>query len=140
MSGTDPSGDLVLTQLEALGLDHEVVACDPELADTTRFCEAYGYSPDDSANASLRLRFYFADGEDRIDCASKADPQYVGEANNKLAKRGYTRPTPPATTASSSSSSSGGSPTGSCTLEQIAAMARAGLSDEKIRAACVEGG
>lgn len=40
--------------LDALaGLDHEVVPCDPDLADTAAFCEAYGYSPDDSANAIL---------------------------------------------------------------------------------------
>lgn len=31
--------------------DVEVVDCDPALADTAAFCEAYGYSPDDSANA-----------------------------------------------------------------------------------------
>ena len=36
-----------------VGVDHEVVACDPALADTAAFCEAYGYSPDDSANAIL---------------------------------------------------------------------------------------
>lgn len=29
----------------------EVVDCDPELADTAAFCEAYGYAPEDSANA-----------------------------------------------------------------------------------------
>jgi len=29
----------------------EVVECDPALADTAEFCAAYGYSPDDSANA-----------------------------------------------------------------------------------------
>ncbi len=34
-------------------LDHEVVPCDPDLADTAAFCEAYGYSPEDSANAIL---------------------------------------------------------------------------------------
>lgn len=40
--------------LDALkGLDHDVVACDPDLADTAAFCEAYGYSLDDSANAIL---------------------------------------------------------------------------------------
>lgn len=43
--------DLVVGQLEALGLAYEVVACDPELSDTAEFCEAYGYSPQDSANA-----------------------------------------------------------------------------------------
>lgn len=43
--------DSVLKQLDELGLDYEVVPCDPELADTAQFCEAYGYSMDDSANA-----------------------------------------------------------------------------------------
>lgn len=33
-----------------LGIDHEVVDCDPELADTARFVEAYGYSMEESAN------------------------------------------------------------------------------------------
>lgn len=43
--------DPVIDQLEDLQLDYEVVECDPDLADTAAFCEAYGYSPEDSANA-----------------------------------------------------------------------------------------
>lgn len=43
--------DLVLSQLDDLGAEYEVVPCDPDLADTAAFCEAYGYSMDDSANA-----------------------------------------------------------------------------------------
>lgn len=43
--------DPVLDQLQELGLEYEVVDCDPDLADTAAFCEAYGYSPDESANA-----------------------------------------------------------------------------------------
>ena len=43
--------DVVLEALE--GLDHEVVPCDPTLADTSAFCAAYGYSLEDSANAIL---------------------------------------------------------------------------------------
>lgn len=45
--------DLVIESVEATGSDYEVVPCDPELADTAAFCEAYGYSPADSANAIL---------------------------------------------------------------------------------------
>ena len=41
----------MIEQLDALGLDYEVVPCDPDLADTAEFCEAYGYRPDQSANA-----------------------------------------------------------------------------------------
>lgn len=36
--------------LAALDVASEVVPCDPALADTASFCEAYGYAPDDSAN------------------------------------------------------------------------------------------
>ena len=43
--------DAVLEQLDALGLAYEVVPCDPDLADTAAFCEAYGYAADDTANA-----------------------------------------------------------------------------------------
>ena len=45
--------DAVIESIEATGSDYEVVDCDPELADTAAFCEAYGFSPDDSANAIL---------------------------------------------------------------------------------------
>jgi prolyl-tRNA editing enzyme YbaK/EbsC (Cys-tRNA(Pro) deacylase) len=36
--------------LAALGIEYEVVACDPGLADTAAFCAAYGFDPQDSAN------------------------------------------------------------------------------------------
>jgi prolyl-tRNA editing enzyme YbaK/EbsC (Cys-tRNA(Pro) deacylase) len=45
------SPDPVLTAAGASGLPVEVVPCDPALADTAAFCEAYGYAPEDSANA-----------------------------------------------------------------------------------------
>ena len=48
---TTPTNDAVVAQLADLGLEYEIVPCDPDLADTAQFCEAYGYSPDDSANA-----------------------------------------------------------------------------------------
>ena len=35
---------------EATGVPFEVVPCDPELADTAAFCDAYGYEMEDSAN------------------------------------------------------------------------------------------
>lgn len=45
--------DPVIDHLDALGVEYEIVPCDPDLADTAAFCEAYGYSLDDSANAIL---------------------------------------------------------------------------------------
>ena len=35
---------------EGTGVPFEVVPCDPALADTAAFCDAYGYSMEDSAN------------------------------------------------------------------------------------------
>ena len=52
--------DLVLSELDQLGLAYQVVDCDPDLADTAQFCEAYGFAMQDSANA--------------IVVAGKADP------------------------------------------------------------------
>jgi prolyl-tRNA editing enzyme YbaK/EbsC (Cys-tRNA(Pro) deacylase) len=43
--------DPVLDAATATGHPFEVVPCDPGLADTAAFCEAYGYRPDQSANA-----------------------------------------------------------------------------------------
>ena len=46
-----PDHDPVLAALAGLGIQHEIVACDPALADTAEFCAHYGYSHDQSANA-----------------------------------------------------------------------------------------
>jgi len=42
--------DAFTQRLEATGVDFEIVPCDPALADTAAFCEAYGYALEDSAN------------------------------------------------------------------------------------------
>jgi prolyl-tRNA editing enzyme YbaK/EbsC (Cys-tRNA(Pro) deacylase) len=56
MSGTvapmnDDAGRARLeAALEPLGIAYELFPCDPALADTAQFCEAYGFSPSESAN------------------------------------------------------------------------------------------
>lgn len=45
--------DPLVEQLTETGVEYEIVPCDPDLADTAQFCEAYGYSMDDSANTIL---------------------------------------------------------------------------------------
>lgn len=94
---------------------------------------------DDSANASIRAQFYFEDGEDRVGCERNSDPEYVQQARSKLAKQGYQPPDREAMRAKAAESASGATALGnsSCTLEQIAAMARSGLTDEQIRSACI---
>lgn len=42
---------MVVSALEAAGADFETMDCDPDLADTAAFCEAYGIPPEQSANA-----------------------------------------------------------------------------------------
>lgn len=37
-------------QLGELGANYEVMACEPDFADTAAFCERYGVAPEDSAN------------------------------------------------------------------------------------------
>ena len=43
----------VIDDLGRLGLEYEVMDCDPDLADTAQFCEAYGVALEESANAIL---------------------------------------------------------------------------------------
>ncbi len=43
----------VRSALQGLGVEHEVVDCDPDLADTAAFCAAYGYLAEDSANTII---------------------------------------------------------------------------------------
>ncbi len=52
-TGSDPASDPVLATAAATGHPFAVVACDPTLADTAAFCEAYGYGLDQSANAII---------------------------------------------------------------------------------------
>ena len=50
----DPEGRRRLeAALSALGVEYELFACDPDLADTAAFCAAYGFAPEDSANTIL---------------------------------------------------------------------------------------
>ena len=48
-SDIDPQ-QLVVDHLGELGVDFEIIDCDPALADTAAFCAAYGFALDDSAN------------------------------------------------------------------------------------------
>lgn len=57
---SDPIEDRVREVLQATGVTHRLLECDPALADTAEYCTAYGYSLDQSANT--------------IVVASKTDP------------------------------------------------------------------
>jgi prolyl-tRNA editing enzyme YbaK/EbsC (Cys-tRNA(Pro) deacylase) len=48
--GVDAVEAAVRGRLEQLGVTYEVIACDPELADTAAFCAHYGYPIESSAN------------------------------------------------------------------------------------------
>jgi hypothetical protein len=84
------------------------------------------------ANATVTVQFFQEDGEGRVACDVKASQEYVTEAAKKLDKQGYKGP--PAAKAS-------GDPIGIanyCTVEQITAMSKAGMTDSQIKAACAE--
>jgi prolyl-tRNA editing enzyme YbaK/EbsC (Cys-tRNA(Pro) deacylase) len=40
----------VRERLTTLGVEHEIVECDPEFADTAAFCSRYGFPPEQAAN------------------------------------------------------------------------------------------
>ena len=48
-----PVDDALRARLDPLGVAYEIFPCDPALADTAAFCEAYGFAPEDSANTIL---------------------------------------------------------------------------------------
>ena len=50
MINTDEIEARVAASLKAVEVPYEVIACDPESADTAVFCERYGYRLEDSGN------------------------------------------------------------------------------------------
>lgn len=45
--------DPFIERLATLGVEFEVIPCDPSLADTADFCAAYGYALEDAANTII---------------------------------------------------------------------------------------
>ncbi len=45
--------DSIREHLDSLGIPYEIFPCDPALADTGPFCDAYGFALDESANTIL---------------------------------------------------------------------------------------
>jgi hypothetical protein len=88
---------------------------------------------DDSANASVRVKYYMGPGEDRLNCDKNADHEYIGQAGAKLLAQGYRPPDPEEMAAAVESD---GTSTGKCSIEQIVAMVHAGLEIDQIKAAC----
>lgn len=39
--------------LDKLSIEHEVLECDPQYADTAAFCKKYGFKPQESANTII---------------------------------------------------------------------------------------
>lgn len=108
--------------------------------------ESQAGSEYETANASVRIKLFMEAGDDRLDCEKNANPEHIQEAQNKLAKMGYQPPDPAAikeATAAGEGAATAvaagetaGTSTGSCTIEQIVAMVKAGLEVEQIKAAC----
>jgi hypothetical protein len=84
----------------------------------------------ETANATIRVQFYFAEGPERLGCEKSASAEYVDQAREKLARQGYRAPEAPDT------ESVAPAVRRTCTVEQITAMVKAGLADDQIKAAC----
>jgi hypothetical protein len=86
----------------------------------------------ESANATVNVKFFQETGESRIACHVKATEKYIKQAAKKLDNQGYTGPPPVDTSAEAETTES------HCTVEQITAMSKAGMTDAQIKAACAE--
>ena len=53
INSPDDAATKVLVALQSLGIEHEVMDCDPKLADTAVFCEHYNIPPEVSANVII---------------------------------------------------------------------------------------
>lgn len=86
----------------------------------------------ESANATVNVQFFQETGEGRIACQEKATERYIQQATKKLRQQDYTGP--PAIDASGEAETA----KNSCTVEQITAMSKAGMTNNQIKAACAE--
>ena len=100
----------------------------------------------EDANASVTVRLHHEAGEGRLDCETNADPEYVQQASEKLAKRGYEQPVsaeqaeavePEVQEAEKATMNEAAE--GECSIDQIVKMVEAGLSTAQIEAACPSG-
>lgn len=83
-----------------------------------------------SANATLTVKLFMETGEGRVECQTKASDEYIQQAKKKLKKKGYEGPIEFVNDGDDVETEN------QCTVEQITAMVKAGLSDEQIKAAC----
>lgn len=88
----------------------------------------------EAPNATVTVKFFLDDADDRVSCEMKASQDYINQATKKLQKRGYKGPEVDA--AAPDPAPQPVSPPSSCTVEQIAAMVKAGMTDAQIKAAC----
>ena len=74
--------DRVRASLNAHGLEYEVLACKPELADTAQFCAHYGIEPTEACNAIVVV--LKTDPPRHVACLVRADTKL--DVNKKLSK------------------------------------------------------
>jgi len=72
----------VRVSLNAHGIEYEVLACEPELADTAQFCAHYGIAPTEACNAIVVV--LKTDPPRNVACLVRADTKL--DVNKKLSK------------------------------------------------------
>lgn len=88
----------------------------------------------EAPNATVTVKLYHERGDDRIACEMKSSREYIAQAKKKLDKRGYEGPVQPHPSAAPQPDPE--TTENFCTVEQIAAMVKAGLTEDQIKAAC----
>ncbi|MBV9495426.1 MAG: hypothetical protein JOZ54_14350 [Acidobacteria bacterium] len=71
---------LVAAALDAHGIAHETLACDPELADTAQFCAHYGIAAEDACNTIVVAKK--TEPREYVACLVRADTRL--DVNHKL--------------------------------------------------------
>ena len=69
--------------------------------------ESEALQEDDAANASIRVRFFLEDGEERIECGRNASDRYIEQAAVRLQKRRYRHPAPAASISAAATAKTG---------------------------------
>ncbi|MEZ5333663.1 MAG: hypothetical protein R2991_16885 [Thermoanaerobaculia bacterium] len=125
---------------KAVKLVHEKAASICVAAGYTHYAvlelESTPLEDDESATAEATVRFFHEAGDERTACEEEADPEYVAEARRELGMPAAEAAPVPAVDGAPAAAAEPEVRAGSCTVAQIAAMVRAGFSDEQIEAAC----
>lgn len=93
----------------------------------------------EDANASITVQLHADAGDGRLDCDTNADPEYIRQASEQLARKGYVPPDAADESGAEEGETQGAGEGQACSIEQIVDMVETGLTVDQIEAACPVG-